>query len=225
MMEGATAATIPVSADPARLLIVEDEAIVARDLQGRLKRLGYDVCGIVATGADAIAAAVQHRPDLVLMDIVLKGDMDGIEAAQVINRDHQIPIVFLTAWYALAHVAPRADTGRYHDVPALPELEALVGRADGAREIVFEQFRFGRRSILDVLSYDLERFSARARSPGVSPMTGSVNPSRFRSSSSASTACSRARSSAMAHAAAPARSRRNPAFFRASRRLRLWRRH
>jgi len=94
--EHTATATLP--AGRARLLIVEDEAIVARDLQGRLKRLGYQVCAIVASGAGAIEAASQHRPDLVLMDIVLKGDMDGIEAAEVIGRDYEIPTVFLTAY-------------------------------------------------------------------------------------------------------------------------------
>jgi PAS domain S-box-containing protein len=96
--EHTATATIPMPAGRARLLIVEDEAIVARDLQGRLKRLGYEVCAIVASGAGAIEAASQHRPDLVLMDIVLKGDMDGIEAAEVISRDYEIPTVFLTAY-------------------------------------------------------------------------------------------------------------------------------
>jgi PAS domain S-box-containing protein len=96
--EHTTTATTPMPARRARLLIVEDEAIVARDLQGRLKRLGYEVCAIVASGAGAIEAASQHRPDLVLMDIVLKGDMDGIEAAEVISRDYEIPAVFLTAY-------------------------------------------------------------------------------------------------------------------------------
>jgi CheY-like chemotaxis protein len=94
--ENTATATLP--AGRARLLIVEDEAIVARDLQGRLKRLGYQVCAIVASGAGAIEAASQHRPDLVLMDIVLKGEMDGIEAAEVISRDYEIPVVFLTAY-------------------------------------------------------------------------------------------------------------------------------
>lgn len=93
-----TATTMPMAARHARLLIVEDESIVARDLQGRLKRLGYEVCAIAASGADAIEAASQHRPDLVLMDIVLKGDMDGIEAAEVIGRKYRIPAVFLTAY-------------------------------------------------------------------------------------------------------------------------------
>ncbi len=97
-MDSNSAATIRTSDGHARLLIVEDEAIVARDLQGRLKRLGYEVCAIVASGAGAIEAAAQHRPDLVLMDIVLKGDMDGIEAAEVISRNYQIPVVFLTAY-------------------------------------------------------------------------------------------------------------------------------
>ena len=69
------------------ILIVEDEAIVAEDLASKVRQLGYDVAGITATGEEAIELARQQRPSLVLMDIRLAGAMDGIEAAQGINRD------------------------------------------------------------------------------------------------------------------------------------------
>jgi diguanylate cyclase (GGDEF)-like protein/PAS domain S-box-containing protein len=80
-----------------RILVVEDEAIVALDLTSRLKMIGYDVVGTAATGADAIAKAVKLSPDLMLMDIILKGDMDGIQASEAIRSKLGIPIIFLTA--------------------------------------------------------------------------------------------------------------------------------
>ena len=81
----------------ARILIVEDERIVANDLRGRLDRIGYDVVGMACTGEDAIARAREHLPDIVLMDITLKGAMDGVEAAEEIGRASDIPVIFMTA--------------------------------------------------------------------------------------------------------------------------------
>jgi diguanylate cyclase (GGDEF)-like protein/PAS domain S-box-containing protein len=80
------------------LLIVEDEAVVAMDLDGQLQDMGYQVCACVDNGQDAIARARADRPDLILMDIVLKGDMDGIAAAAVIGNELHIPVLFLTAY-------------------------------------------------------------------------------------------------------------------------------
>jgi PAS domain S-box-containing protein len=81
----------------ARIVIVEDETIVAMDLAAMLRTFGCNVVLVVDNGPDAIAAASAHKPDLMLMDIRLKGPMDGIEAAQVISEREQIPIIFLTA--------------------------------------------------------------------------------------------------------------------------------
>jgi len=80
------------------LLVVEDESLVALDLDGQLHDMGYRVCGCVDNGCDAIARARAERPDLILMDIVLKGDMDGIAAAAVIAQELHIPVLFLTAY-------------------------------------------------------------------------------------------------------------------------------
>ena len=66
-------------------MVVEDESIVAKDIQNRLKRLGYRVNDIVSSGEEAIRKADETQPDLVPMDIVLKGEIDGIEAAKRIN--------------------------------------------------------------------------------------------------------------------------------------------
>jgi CheY-like chemotaxis protein len=79
------------------ILVVEDERIVARDLQRRLHRLGYTVCAIAASGPEALEHAAQTQPDLILMDIVLPGSMDGIEAAAQIRARADIPIIYLTA--------------------------------------------------------------------------------------------------------------------------------
>jgi two-component system, cell cycle sensor histidine kinase and response regulator CckA len=91
----------------ARILIVEDENIIALDIKRSLVNLGYDVVGTAASGEDAIIKAEQSHPDLVLMDIMLKGEMDGIEAAEKIRKRFDIPLVFLTA-YANDTVLERA---------------------------------------------------------------------------------------------------------------------
>ncbi len=80
-----------------RILVVEDETIVALDLKNSLTILGYDVVATAATGEDAIARADETHPDLVLMDIILKGEMDGVEAANTIRARLDIPVIFLTA--------------------------------------------------------------------------------------------------------------------------------
>jgi PAS domain S-box-containing protein len=81
-----------------RILIVEDEAIIAQDLKWRLEEMGYEVSSVVVTGTEAVNMARKDNPDLVLMDIVLQGDVDGIEAASQIHSNCDIPIVFLTAY-------------------------------------------------------------------------------------------------------------------------------
>jgi putative two-component system response regulator len=81
-----------------RILIVEDETIIARDIQSKVESLGYDAPMIVSSGEDAIAKAEELRPDLVLMDIVIKGDIDGIEAARQIKDSYNIPVVYITAY-------------------------------------------------------------------------------------------------------------------------------
>jgi signal transduction histidine kinase len=81
-----------------RVLIVEDELIVARDIEQQLRTLGYLPVAIATTGEQAITHATDLKPDLVLMDIQLAGVMDGIAAAQVIRSQLALPVVFLTAF-------------------------------------------------------------------------------------------------------------------------------
>jgi len=79
-------------------MVVEDERIVAMEIQRVLKRLGYVVPAVAFSGEEAIQKVEQTRPDLVLMDIKLKGDMDGIDAAEQIRLKFHIPVVYLTAY-------------------------------------------------------------------------------------------------------------------------------
>jgi PAS domain S-box-containing protein len=82
----------------ARILVVEDEIVVARTIANQLTQLGYTVVGIASSGTAAVEKANSTQPDLVLMDVVLKGEMDGISAARQIGEQHNVPIVFLTAY-------------------------------------------------------------------------------------------------------------------------------
>jgi diguanylate cyclase (GGDEF)-like protein len=81
-----------------KILIVEDESIIAEDISDSLISLGYRITGMVYSGEEAIEAAAQFRPDLVLMDVNLQGEMDGITAAAEIRSRFQIPVVYLTAY-------------------------------------------------------------------------------------------------------------------------------
>ena len=84
--------------DKMKILVVEDERIVAEDIKMRLEKLGYAVSGMARSGEEAIKKAEEMRPDLVLMDIVLEGEMSGIEATSVIGSRFDVPFVYLTAY-------------------------------------------------------------------------------------------------------------------------------
>lgn len=83
---------------PVKVLVVEDESIVAMDIKHRLENMDYFVTDIVSSGEEAVKNAGEEFPDLILMDIVLRGEIDGIEAAQIIKDRYNIPIVYLTAY-------------------------------------------------------------------------------------------------------------------------------
>lgn len=80
------------------VFVVEDESIVSKDIQHSLKRIGYNVVGSASTGDKAIELITSEQPDIVLMDIMLKGSMNGIEAAEIVKRQMAIPVIFLTAY-------------------------------------------------------------------------------------------------------------------------------
>lgn len=81
-----------------KILIVDDEAVVAEDIRRQLRALGYVVVGVVDSGSEAVELAGEHRPDLILMDIKLKGPLDGIEAARTIQSHYGIPVIYVTAF-------------------------------------------------------------------------------------------------------------------------------
>jgi two-component system, response regulator PdtaR len=84
---------------PPRVLIVEDESIIALATKSNLKRMGCEVVGTAATGQQAVDYAVRKQPDVVLMDIMLEGSMDGIEAASRIReKKPDLPIIYCTAY-------------------------------------------------------------------------------------------------------------------------------
>lgn len=80
------------------ILVVEDESIVAKDIERSLIKLGFGVVGIASTFEKAVELATEHSPDLVLMDIMLKGEKSGIEAAEEIRKTQSIPVIYLTAY-------------------------------------------------------------------------------------------------------------------------------
>jgi CheY-like chemotaxis protein len=114
----------------ARILVVEDESIVQLDLQGQLRRLGYSVVGLASAGEEAVAKAAELIPDLVLMDVRLAGEMDGVEAARRIRAERQIPIIFLTAY---AHATDSEASGSLRPCVSKPfgtrELQAAIIQA------------------------------------------------------------------------------------------------
>ena len=83
---------------PARILVVEDESIVAFNLQQRLEQLGYDVPAIAVSGQESLELVDETMPDLVLMDIHIQGDMDGIDVASRLRETHAVPVIYLTAY-------------------------------------------------------------------------------------------------------------------------------
>jgi CheY-like chemotaxis protein len=114
----------------ARILIVEDESIVQLDLQRRLERMGHSVVGVASRGEEAIAKAVELKPNLVIMDVRLQGSMDGIEAAKKIQAEHDAAILYLTAYAAtLENTKPKDLRGPYLSKPfRTAELQSAIDR-------------------------------------------------------------------------------------------------
>jgi CheY-like chemotaxis protein len=114
----------------ARILIVEDESIVQLDLQRRLERMGHSVVGVASRGEEAIAKAVELKPNLVIMDVRLQGPMDGIEAARRIQAAQNAAILYLSAHAAtFENRGPNDPAGRYLSKPfRTTELQAAIAR-------------------------------------------------------------------------------------------------
>lgn len=96
-----------------KILIVEDEGVVALQIKSDLEQMGYSVTDICVTGEQAIGSFEKIRPDLVLMDITLKGQMDGIETAGQINERYDVPVIYLTAHSAGSTIERAKMTAPY----------------------------------------------------------------------------------------------------------------
>ena len=139
------------SSEP-RALIVEDEALIGEELRERLSRLGFSVIATVDTAEEAIAIAVRERPDLVLMDVRLKGDKDGVQAAIEIRQQVDVPIVYVTAYSdrvtvdrAKRHRARRLSSETpFHKRDLQSTIEVAMQRhAIRARETITREHRPG----------------------------------------------------------------------------------
>ena len=134
----------------ANILIVEDEAVVAADLAGKLERAGYRSVGIACDGEDAVETAKALAPDLVLMDIRLAGPMDGIKTAERIQASRNIPIVYLTAHSDMATLRRAAATEPFgyilkpfeeRDVTTQIEIALFKHQAEGRLRESEERYR------------------------------------------------------------------------------------
>ena len=136
--------------EKAQVLIVEDDAIIAMDIESQLKQLGYGVTAKVAYGEKVIEKVKENAPDLVLMDIILKGEMDGIEAAEEIHTQFDIPVIFLTA-YADKNRLKRAKLANPYgyilkpfqdkDLEVTIEMALYVAKVDAKRRKAEEALR------------------------------------------------------------------------------------
>lgn len=127
---------------PAKILVVEDETIVARDIQQSLIRLGYDVPTTATSGEEAIRKTKEIDPDLILMDIVLKGQMDGVETVRQITRRFNVPVIYLTAYAddtTLERVKTTSPAGYmlkpFHANELRPTIELALHRAQIDRHL------------------------------------------------------------------------------------------
>src|SRR5579863_1933458 len=133
-----------------RALIVEDEILIAEELKERLSLLGFSVIAAVDSAEEGIAIATRERPDLVLMDIRLKGDKDGVQAAEEIHQQVDVPIVYLTA---------HSD-------------RLTVDRAKGTQYDGFILKPFLRRELQSTIEIAMHRHTIRAKQEIIEPSPG-----------------------------------------------------
>lgn len=96
-----------------KILIVEDEGIVAKDLQNMLTDLGYEIVGVIVTGEEVLDSVKKLKPDLILMDIILKGKIDGIEATKRVRSLFDIPVIYVTAYADEVQIEAAKKTEAY----------------------------------------------------------------------------------------------------------------
>ena len=131
------------------VLVVEDESIVSKDIQHSLKKLGYNVVGAASTGEKAYELAASEKPDIILMDIMLKGNINGIETAERVKRELNIPVIYLTAYADEATLAKAKVTEPYgyiikpfKEVDLHTSIEMALYKYSKEREVLKERDLF-----------------------------------------------------------------------------------
>lgn len=131
------------------VLVVEDESIVSKDIQHSLKKLGYNVVGAASTGERAFELAASEHPDIILMDIMLKGSINGIETAEKVKRELNIPVIYLTAYADEATLSKAKVTEPYgyiikpfKEVDLHTSIEMALYKYSKEREVLKERDLF-----------------------------------------------------------------------------------
>jgi PAS domain S-box-containing protein len=134
----------------ARILIIEDEAIIAMEIESQLQSLGYEVTSIVDTGERAIQKAEADKPDIILMDIRIKGEIDGIDTAEIIRLRFGIPVIFSTAYLDQERIERAKITMPFgyvlkpiqeRDLRVTIEMALYVAKVDAKRRQVENELR------------------------------------------------------------------------------------
>ncbi len=148
-----------------KILIVEDEGITAEEIKIRLQHMGYRVCAMAASGKEAIALAEKHRPDLIIMDIKLKGKMDGITAARTIRETMDVPVIFLTAnaGEAMFNRARQAGPDAFISKPYTPldlghSIDIALTRHQMETRVRESETRY--RRLVEDMPYMMSRFNS-----------------------------------------------------------------
>ncbi len=151
--------------EKAKILIVEDEAIIAMEVESQLQSLGYEITSIVDTGEKAIKKAEEDRPDIILMDIRIKGEMDGIDAAEEIRSRFGIPVIFSTAYLDEERIERAKITMPFgyvlkpiqeRDLKVTIEMALYVSKVDVERRKAEEDLKVSEKNLRNILDTSLD---------------------------------------------------------------------
>ena len=173
------------SSDPAsprqKILIVEDETLIAADLKVRVEKLGYAVCGVARTGENALKLVEATAPDMVLIDIVLAGDLDGIESARQIRNKWRTPVIFVTSHADETYLSRAKEVRPFgylikpfqdHDLRVTLEISLYVAQAERQRRLVEEALQVSEKRFRLL-------FETSSDAHFVHPLDENGNPGRF----------------------------------------------
>lgn len=132
-----------------KILIIEDDRLTALDLRNTLRRIGYSVSDPVATGAEAVAKVKEVKPDLIITDISLEGDLDGIDTVHVIQKDLDVPVIYFTAYSSPEMFKRALETNPYGYLvkpvsmdDLYTTIETALKRSDLERKLRISEIRF-----------------------------------------------------------------------------------